>query len=181
MQNLPKSNYCKLWREKGSTWQFWVWGCLPVSLSWWHAMCTWRRRSKFNILYYVRLKKFTKLLPLLTSRVFLHKTCFRSVMLYGGETWSLKESDISRIDRIDMQIVWWMCHVSLRNRKSSEELRNRLGIANMTNVFRQTRLRWFGHVEQMDKENPVNKCRFIEVGGQIGKITPSKNWTQLIN
>ena len=41
-------------------------------------------------------------------------------MLCGSETWPLKESDISRIARTDMQMVWWMCHDSLRDRKSSE-------------------------------------------------------------
>ena len=45
-----------------------------------------------------------------------------------------QESDISRIARTDMQMVRWMYHVSLRDRKSSEELRNRLDIANITNV-----------------------------------------------
>ena len=47
--------------------------------------------------------------------------------------------------------------------------------------LQQMRLRWFGHVEKMDKENPVNNCRFIEVGGQRGKGRPCTTWTQLIN
>ena len=126
-------------------------------------------------------------MPLLTSRVFSHRmkgklytACVRSVMLYGSETWPLKEDDISRIVRTDMQMVRWMCNVSLRDRKSSEELRNRLGIAIITDVMRQTRLRWFGHVERMDIENPVSNCRFIEVGGQRGRGRPCKTWTQLI-
>ena len=47
-------------------------------------------------------KKFRELLSLLKSQVFLHKmkgklylACVRSVMLYGNETWQLKENDIS--------------------------------------------------------------------------------------
>ena len=133
-------------------------------------------------------KKFRELLPLLTSRVFLHKmkgklysACVRSVMLYGSKTWPLKESDISRIARTDMQMVRWMCHVSLRDRKSSDELRNRLGIPNIIDVLRQTRLRWFGHVERMGIENPVSNCRFIEVRCQRGRGRPCKTWTQLID
>ena len=58
------------------------------------------------------LKKFRKLLPLLTSRLFSHETkgklysaCVRSIMLHGSETWPLRKSDISRIARTDMQMV----------------------------------------------------------------------------
>ena len=68
-----------------------------------------------------------------------------------------------------------MCHASLRDRKSSEDLPNRLGIGNITNVLHQTTLRWFEHVESMDKENLANSCRFIEVGGQREKAETMQN------
>ena len=98
-------------------------------------------------------------------------------MLYGSQTWPLTESDISRIDQTNMQMVQWMCHVSVRDRKSSEELQNKLGITNITDVLHQTKLRWFGLVERVNKENPVSNCRFIEVGGHRGKSRPCKTWT----
>ena len=57
-------------------------------------------------------KKFRELLPLLTSRVISHKVkgrlynaCVRSVILYGSETWPLKEEDIQRICRTDNMMV----------------------------------------------------------------------------
>ena len=78
-------------------------------------------------------------------------------------------------------MVPWMCHVSLRDRKSPEEIRNRLSIANITVVLRQIRLRCFGNVKKMDKVNPVNSYRFIEVEGQRRKGRPNKTWPQLIN
>ena len=49
----------------------------------------------------------------------------------------------------------------LRDRKSSEDLPTR-PISWM--FFCQAKLRWCGYVEKMNKENPVNNCRFIEVG-----------------
>ena len=39
----------------------------------------------------------------------------------------------------------------------------------------------FGHVERVNKENPVHDCRFTEVGCQRGIGRPCKTWTQLIN
>ena len=92
-------------------------------------------------------KKFRELFPLLTSPLFSHKTkrklysaCIRSDMLHGSKTWPLKETDNSNIAQTDMQMVWQMCHVSLRDKKSSEKLQNRLAIASITDVLHQTKL-----------------------------------------
>ena len=60
------------------------------------------------------------------------------------------------------------------DRKSSPELRNRLGVANIRDVLRQTRLKWFGDVERMDIENPISNCRSIEGDGQRGGGGPCK-------
>lgn len=94
-------------------------------------------------------------------------------MLYSSKTCLLKKSDISRIARTCMQIVQWMYHVNLRDRKSLEELQNSLGIANIMNDLHQ--------IERMDKENPANNCRFIVVDSQRGKCRPCKTSTWLIN
>jgi hypothetical protein len=40
-----------------------------------------------------------------------------------------------------------MCRVTLKDRKTSEELRERLGVVNVSKRVRQNRLRLFGHVE----------------------------------
>ena len=56
-------------------------------------------------------KKFRELLPLLTSRVFSHRmkgklyaACVRSGMLCGSKTWPVKEEDVCRIERTEMQM-----------------------------------------------------------------------------
>ena len=133
-------------------------------------------------------KKFRELLPLLTSRVISHKVkgrlynaCVRSVILYGSETWPLKEEDIQRICRTDNMMVRWICGVTLRDRKSSKELRDRLGLEDIRNMLRRNRLRWFGHVERMNEENPANRCRSVEVNGRRGVGRPCKTWAQLVS
>ena len=87
-------------------------------------------------------------------------------MLHGSEVWALTESDISHISRTAIQMERWMCNVSLRDRKSSAELRNRPSVTNIVYTLHQTRLRWFKHVQRMDIENPVSNCKFIEVASQ---------------
>ena len=89
-------------------------------------------------------------------------------MLHDSKTCPLKESDISRIARTDKQMVWWVCDVL--------KIENHLKICKrgwllpiLWMFFCQAKLRWCGDVEKMNKENPVNNCWFVEVGGQTGK------------
>lgn len=65
-----------------------------------------------------------------------------------------------------MQMARCIYNVSLRDRKSSKRLRNRQGIANIRDAMNQARLKWFGHVQRMNIENPVSNCRLIEVNVQ---------------
>ena len=89
-------------------------------------------------------KKFRELLPVLTTRGFslrskgrMYQACVRSVMLYASETWALREEDLVRLERNDMRMIRWMCGVTLRDRKSSEELRQRLGVESIRECIRK--------------------------------------------
>ena len=89
-------------------------------------------------------------------------------MLHDSKTCPPKESDISIIARTDRQMVWWVCDLL--------ETENHLKICKRGWVlpiswmfFCQKKLRWCGDVEKMNKENPVNNSRFVEVGAQRGK------------
>ena len=101
-------------------------------------------------------KKFRELYPILTTRGAsltlkgkIYSACVRSVMIYGSETWPVKVpkvEDMQGLERAEKMMVRHMCGVTLKARKSSEELRQRLGIESVTEVVRRGRLRWFGHV-----------------------------------
>ena len=66
-------------------------------------------------------------------------------------------------------MIRWVCVVTLRNGKSSEEIRNRLGIVSVSDLVRQGRLRWFGHVERKDTDDWVSACRNMAVSGERGR------------
>ena len=104
-------------------------------------------------------KKFRELLPLLTYNVFslstkgnIFQAYDRSVVPYGSETREVKEVDLAKLERNDMMMVRWMCHVTLKDRKSSNELRDRPGLVSIRNCIKIGRLRRFGHVERLDKD-----------------------------
>ena len=49
-------------------------------------------------------------------------------MIYGSETWPIKVEDRQRLETAERMMARHMCGVTLKDRKSCEELRQRLGI-----------------------------------------------------
>jgi hypothetical protein len=111
----------------------------------------------------------------------IYCACVRSVMTYSTETWPLKIEDLNRLERAEMMMVRHMCGVTLQNRKSSEELRNKLGVENISDVIRRGRLRWFGQVERKEDSDWVKACQKIEINGERGKDRGRKTWKQCVS
>ena len=110
----------------------------------------------------------------------VYRTCVQRVMVYGSETWPVKAEDMQRLERTERMMVRWMCGVSLKHRLSSQELNRRLGVEAVTEVVRQGRLRWFGHLERMDEEEWVSACRSITVTGEKTRGRSRKTWEECV-
>ena len=68
--------------------------------------------------------KFRELLPFLTSRApplemkdRVYASCVRSSMTYGSETRSLLVDVGLKFERAEMQMIRWMCGISLKDRR----------------------------------------------------------------
>ena len=79
-----------------------------------------------------------------------------------------------------MRMIRWMCNVSVKDRLSSKELRKRLNLDSIGSCMQNRRLRWFGHVERMDKNAWASRCRTIKVTGTTGRGRPKKTWEEVI-
>ena len=131
--------------------------------------------------------KFRELAPMLTSRGAslrmkgkIYEACVQSVLMYGSETWAMRVEDMRRLERTERMMVRWMCGVTLKDRKRSEDLLEQLGIKSVAEVVRRNRLRWFGHVERMRAGNWVSQCREIKVEGLRGRGRSRKTWNECV-
>ena len=87
--------------------------------------------------------KFREVLPFLTSRtpplemkgrVYAH--CVRSSMTYGSETRPLLAGVVLKFLKAELEMIRWMCDVSMKDRRTSEELIELVGVEPITTVIR---------------------------------------------
>ena len=135
---------------------------------------------------YSQLTKYTKESQLLqhTSHIrkfsFVILLKFSKILMVKLKKKMVKVEDVGQLKQTEMQMVRWMCGASLSDRKPSDELKDRLGIESITDVMHQMHLRWFGHVERMDNDNWISKCRNLVVAGVSGRGRPNKTSHQVI-
>ena len=72
----------------------------------------------------------------------VYRCCVRPAILYGSETWCLKESEMAILRRTERAMIRAMCGVKLMDKRSTE-LINRLGLhETVMGMARASRVRW---------------------------------------
>ena len=67
-----------------------------------------------------------------------------------------------------------MCGISLKDRRTNEELRRLVGVEPITTFMRSGRLRWYGQVMRKGDVDWVKKCMEYRVG------RPRKTWLESV-
>ena len=75
----------------------------------------------------------------------VYVSCVRSSMTYGTETRPLLVDVGLKFEIAEMQMIRWTCGISMKNRRTNEELRRLVGVEPITTVIRSGRLRLYGH------------------------------------
>jgi len=96
--------------------------------------------------------------------------------MIGSETWPMKVEHELKMNRTEMSMIRWMCGVKLNERKKSEELRELLRLEPVSLMIKNSRLRWFEHVERKDDNDWVKRCITWEVEGIRQRGCPKKTW-----
>ena len=97
-------------------------------------------------------------------------------MLHGSETWPVRKENVVALQRAEMRMV--RCGIKLKDRLSSKELRETLGIDDKTLVLQQNRRRWYGHRKEDD--DWVKKCMEYEVESRRPRGRPKRTWREVV-
>ena len=88
-------------------------------------------------------------------------------MLYGSETWCLKENEMAILRRAERFMVRAMCGVKLVNKRNTVELMDMLGLKEAADKLARTKdVRWYGHVLRRPEEDVLMKRMVHEVEGK---------------
>ena len=129
--------------------------------------------------------KFRELLPILSCKSLsfcrrgkVYRCCVRGAMLYASECWAPRKVDLVRLGRNERAMLRWMCSIKPDDSISLKGLCTKLGIVSLEAALRQSRLRWFGHVERANSS--ISSIRFHEVMGRRRRGRPRKAWAEVV-
>ena len=114
--------------------------------------------------------KFRECGELLNSKRFslklkgmLYQSCVRSAMLYGSETWCLRENEMAILRRTERA----MCGAKVMEKKRTEDLMEMLGLKEtVVQMAKASGVRWYGYVLRRDDGHILRKALEFEVRGK---------------
>ena len=111
----------------------------------------------------------------------MYKIYVRSAMLYGSETWCLRENEIAILRRAERSLVRAVCGVKLVDKTNTEELMNMLGLKEAADkLARANGMRWYGHILRRPEEDVLVKAMVHEMVGKRKQGRPRMKWREQI-
>ena len=85
-----------------------------------------------------------------------------------------------KFERAEIQMIRWMCGISMKDTRTTEELRKLIRVEHITTVIRNDRLSWYGHVMSKSDEDWVRKCMKYRVEGRRPVGRPRRTWLESV-
>ncbi|KAK3558182.1 hypothetical protein QTP86_012373 [Hemibagrus guttatus] len=99
----------------------------------------------------------------------VYRTVVRPAMLYGLETVSLRKRQESELEVAELKMLRFSLGVTRLDRIRNEYIRGTAHVGGLGDKVRETRLRWFGHVQRRESEY-VGECSFTKAGVYDGVV-----------
>ena len=132
-------------------------------------------------------KGFKQLLPIITScgillrnRGNIFSSCNRKSLLYGCKTWPASSKTIRCLASADNGMVCKICGVRLEQRIRTQQVHEKLGIISVTEEIQWCKLRYFGHLQRMDKNVVPRRVNDYVVPGILPRGPPKLRWSDVI-
>ncbi|KAM1099117.1 hypothetical protein TB2_005635 [Malus domestica] len=75
----------------------------------------------------------------------------------------------------EMRLLRGMCGHTRKDKIGNEDIRGKVGVAEIEGEMRENRFRCFGHVQRRPTDAPVRRCHYwTEVQGRRGRGRPRK-------
>ncbi|KIH67550.1 hypothetical protein ANCDUO_02117 [Ancylostoma duodenale] len=82
---------------------------------------------------------------------------------------------------MEMKMLRWMSDITRLDHICTEDIRQRLGVAPITDKLREARLRWFGHVLRADSDSVCKVDFNLDVAGKRPNKCPKQRWMDTLH
>ena len=110
----------------------------------------------------------------------VYTTVVRPVLLYGAECWPVTSKQEHMMGVAEMKMLRCMYGVTLKDRVENDYIRDGMGVNCVQQKMRESRLRWYGHVQRKPQEDLVSRVRDLKVGGKRSRGKPKTRWGSLV-
>ena len=115
----------------------------------------------------------------LKSRIY--RAVVRPVALYGAECWPITKTAERRLAVMETKMLRWISGVTRFDHVRNDDIRQRYGVAPITEKLREARLRWYGHVLRADDNSLAQIGLNIDIPGKRPKGRPRQRWLDTLH
>ena len=107
----------------------------------------------------------------------IYQSCVRSVMLYGSETWCLRENEMAILRRTEKVMMRAMCGVKMIEKRRSQEGTSLLGLKDtLDELARVSGVRWYEHVLRRNNSNVLRRALDFKVAERRVRGRSNMTW-----
>ena len=99
-------------------------------------------------------------LPLCLKRKAFNQ-CILPVLTYGSETWSLTMRQANKLRVVQRKMERQMLGITLRDRKTSQWIRQQTRITDLIEYAKRSKWRWAGHIARCQDDTYLPYCRIL--------------------
>lgn len=117
----------------------------------------------------------------LATKMGVYSTSVLSALLYSSETWALTKTNEKRLDSFDQRCLRKIMRVNWTMKVTNEEIRRKAGRPALSQVIKNHRLRWLGHVLRMSESRiPKQLLKWRPTHGKRRRGRPRLRWEDII-
>jgi hypothetical protein len=106
----------------------------------------------------------------------IYKTVVRPVAMFGSACYPITSNLERAFHAMEMRMLRWSLGLTRWDHVENVKVRERLGVAAITDKLRETRLRWYGHVMRSNVNSVAATAQRLEVQGRRPRGRPKKRW-----
>ena len=109
----------------------------------------------------------------------LYKSVVRPALLYGMETVAVTKAQESKMEVAEMRMLRFSLGLTRLDQVRNETVRNRLNVGKLSDKLRESRLRWYGHVQRREEAYVGKRVMSLTVGRRR-RGRPRRRWKECI-